>query len=161
MRTAGTQLMTWRFWTLCLALATAATAAAAASGAGRGRLYVPIYSSIPAGSGATRIDLAATLSVRNLSARTPLTIERCDYRDGAGKLVRAQIAAPVTIPPLGGFEAVIADKDIAGGVGAKFLVDWSAPAGAPEPLAEAVMIGTYGSMGFSFVSVGRAAPRED
>lgn len=143
---------------LALALAGPAAAQQAVS---RGRLYVPVYSSIAAGSGATRIDLAVTLSLRNLSSRLPVTVERADYRDTAGKLVRAYLAKPVTVPPLGAFEAVIAEKDVAGGSGAKFLIDWSAPDGAPAPIAEAVMIGAVGATGYSFVSVGRPAPRED
>ena len=75
-------------------------------------------------------------------------------------LVRAYLDTPRTLGPLGTFEAVIADKDVQGGTGAKFLVDWAAPAGVPAPLAEAVMIGFSGTQGFSFVSPGRPAPRE-
>jgi hypothetical protein len=127
----------------------------------RGRLYVPVYSSISAGSGATRIDLAATLSLRNLSPAAAVTVERVDYHDTAGKRVRAYLEKPAQLPPLGTYEAVIAERDVAGGTGAKFLIDWSAPAGAPEPLAEAVMIGVHGAHSFSFVSVGRAAPRAE
>jgi hypothetical protein len=86
-------------------------------------------------------------------------IERVDYHDTDGVFVRSYLSAPQTLAPLGTLEVVIADKDARGGTGAKFLVDWAAPPGAPAPLAEAVMIGIYGTQGFSFVSPGRPAPR--
>lgn len=142
------------------ALALALAAPAFADEPARGRLYVPVYSSIAAGSGATRIDMTATLSLRNLSSRHAVTLERVEYRDTAGALVRAYLKAPLAVAPLAGYEVVIADKDLAGGTGAKFLIDWSAPAGAPAPLAEAVMIGSVGATSYSFVSVGRPAPQD-
>src|SRR5687767_3974946 len=100
----------------------------------QGRLYVPVYSSIAAGGGATRVDLTATLSVRNLAPSASLVIERVDYRDTNGVLVRSYLVSPQTLPPLGTLEVVIADSDVQGGTGAKFLVDWAAPPAAPAPL---------------------------
>lgn len=125
----------------------------------QGRLYVPVYSSIAAGGGATRIDLTVTLSVRNLSQTASVMIERVDYHGTNGALVRAYLEGPQTLAELGTLEVVIADKDVQGGTGAKFLVDWVTPAGAPAPIAEAVMIGIHGTQSFSFISPGRPAPR--
>jgi len=125
----------------------------------RGRLYVPVYSNIAAGGGATKVDLTATLSVRNLSPSGILMIERVDYYDTSGALLRAYLEAPRPLAPLGTLEVVIADADVRGGTGAKFLIDWTAGSGVPAPVAEAVMIGLYGAHGLSFVSPGRPAPR--
>ncbi|GJD97937.1 DUF3124 domain-containing protein [Methylobacterium iners] len=125
----------------------------------QGRFYVPAYSSIAAGGGATRIDLTVTLSIRNMSQAAPVRIERVDYYGTDGALVRAYLDSPRTLAGLGTLEIVIADKDVQGGTGAKFLVDWSASDGASPPIAEAVMIGFYGAQGFSFTSSGRVAPR--
>jgi len=124
----------------------------------RGRVYVPAYSSIAAGGGTTKIHLTVTLSIRNLSDNVSLVISRIDYYDTKGVLVRSYLDEPRTLDPLGTAEVIIADRDVHGGTGAKFLVDWSAPTGAPPPLVEAVMIGLYGAQGFSFVSPGRALP---
>lgn len=132
---------------------------AALTAAERGRLYVPVYSSIAAGGGASRLDLTATLSVRNVVPSASILIERVDYYDTNGALVRSYLAAPQTLAPLGTLQAIIADKDVQGGTGAKFLVDWAATPGTPAPLAEAVMIGIHGTQGFSFGSPGRSAPR--
>lgn len=125
----------------------------------RGRLYVPVYSSNATGSSATRIDFTATLSIRNVSQATPLLIERVDYHSTSGALVRSYLEEPRTVAPLGTMEVVIADREVQGGTREKFLVDWAGPTGAPGPLTEAVMIGIYGSQGFSFISPGRLVPR--
>jgi hypothetical protein len=125
----------------------------------RGRLYVPVYSSIAAGGDTTKVDLTATLSIRNLSPSATLLVERVDYHDTSGALVRAYLETPRTLAPLGTLEVVIADKDDRGGTGAKFLINWTAGSGVPAPAAEAVMIGLYGAYGLSFVSPGRPVPR--
>jgi hypothetical protein len=130
-----------------------------ASLANRGRLYVPAYSSIPAGGGATKVDLTVTLSIRNVSQTAPLLVERVDYYDTTGALVRPFLQGAQTLAPLGTIEVIIADRDVQGGTGAKFLVDWAGPSGSPAPLVEAVMIGILGTQGFSFVSPGRPIPR--
>lgn len=125
----------------------------------QGRLYVPAYSSIAAGGGSTRIDLTVTLSIRNVLQAAPVRIERIEYRGTDGALVRDYLEGPRTLAALGTLEVVIADKDVEGGTGAKFLVDWAAPEGTPAPVAEAVMIGIHGTQGFSFISPSRTAPR--
>ena len=138
----------------------AASDSGAAAVSRRGRLYVPLYSSITAGRGTTTVDLAATLSLRNVSPTAPLLIERIDYHDTSGRLVRRYIDAPQVLAPLGTIEVVIADMDVEGGTGAKFLADWAGADDAVEPLAEAVMVGHYGTRGLSFVSRGVPAPQQ-
>jgi hypothetical protein len=125
----------------------------------RGRLYVPAYSSIYAGGGAAQIELTVTLSLRNASATDSLLIERVDYLDTTGTLVRRYFDEPRTLAPMGTAEIIIPDRDLRGGTGAKFLVDWAGRAPSLGPVVEAVMIGGHGTQGFSFVSPGRPAPR--
>jgi hypothetical protein len=45
--------------------------------------------------------------------------------------------------------------DASGGSGANFIVQWAGPESINTPVIEAVMIGTQGSQGISFVSPGR------
>jgi hypothetical protein len=125
----------------------------------RGRLYVPAYSSIYAGRGASQLDLTVTLSLRNPSSTDALLIERVDYLDTTGALVRQYFDEPRPLAPLGTAEIIIPDRDVRGGTGAKFLVDWAGPAASSAPVVEAVMIGILGTHGFSFVSPGRPAAR--
>ena len=120
-----------------------------------GETYVPTHSSIRAGDGRTRIDLAVTLSIHNASETRPLILRRIDYYDGAGRLVQAYLAAPVAVRPFGTVEIFVAKNDIRAGTGANFLVGWSAETDIAEPVIEAVMIGDFGNQSYSFVSLGR------
>jgi hypothetical protein len=127
-------------------------------------VYVPVYSSIYLGLNIkkTMVDLAATVSVRNLSSRHPLVLDVVRYYDSAGKPVRDYITAPAELPPLATVEFVIQRADATGGPGANFLIQWKGPPEIDEPLIEAVMVGQSGNAGISFTSLGRKvseAPR--
>ena len=123
-----------------------------------GTIYVPVYSTLYLGlpSRANTVEVGATVSVRNVSAQHPITLDWVRYYDSMGKQVRDYLEKPSTLPPLGSVEFVIQRADTAGGPGANFLVRWHAPAVVEEPLSEAVMLGQSGNAGISFVSRGRA-----
>jgi uncharacterized protein DUF3124 len=120
-------------------------------------VYVPVYSSIYLGLNIkkTMVDLAATVSVRNVSVSHPLVLEVVRYYDSAGKPVRDYIKEPSELPPLATVEFVIQRADATGGPGANFLIQWKGPAEIDEPLIEAVMVGQSGNAGISFTSLGR------
>jgi len=106
------------------------------------------------------VELAATVSVRNVSAAHPIVIEWVRYYDSTGKRVRDYLEKPAALPPLGSVEFVIQRSDTAGGPGANFLIHWNGPAGVDDPLIEAVMLGQSGSAGISFTSAGRVVKSE-
>jgi hypothetical protein len=120
-----------------------------------GEHYVPIHSSVRAGDGRTRIDLAVTLSVHNASETRPLVVTRIDYFDGAGHLVEHRLDKPVTLAPFATHEVFVAKADIRGGTGANFVVGWAADRAIAVPVIEAVMIGDFGNQSYAFVSEGR------
>ena len=121
-----------------------------------GTIYVPAYSTIRVGNGEGRpLELAVTLSLQNTSREKPLVLERLDFHDTAGQLVESYLQEPVALKPFGAVEVFIPHNDLRGGAGANFVVKWAAQAPFSEPIAEVMMIGTYGSAGFSFVSQGR------
>jgi hypothetical protein len=117
--------------------------------------YVPIYSSLHVADHAQPIDLGATLSLRNVSERTPVVLLGVDYYDSDGALVRSFLEQPAELGPLMSAEFFIARPDRAGGSGANFLVHWALREPGPDLLAEAVMHGRDGAAGVSFVSHGR------
>ena len=123
----------------------------------RRTVYVPVYSSLYLGleAGPETLELAATLSIRNTSARHPVVLEFVRYYDSHGTLVREYLERRSELAPLGSVEYVIRNRDTAGGPGAKFLVGWTGTAGMDEPLIEAIMIGQKGSAGWSFTASGR------
>ena len=125
-------------------------------------VYVPVYSSLYLGLNIKQrmVELAATVSVRNVSASHPIVIEWVRYYDSAGKLVRDYVDKPSALPPLGSVEFVIQRSDTAGGPGANFLIRWKGPPNVDEPVIEAVMLGQSGNAGISFTSAGRVVKSE-
>jgi len=124
-------------------------------------VYVPVYSSIyHSDAGQRMIELAATVSVRNVSARQRIVLDHVRYYDSDGRLVREYLSTPGELGALATVEFVVQQLDKAGGPGANFLVQWTGPEGVDEPLIEAVMIGHGGNVGYSFTSAGRAIKNE-
>jgi hypothetical protein len=120
-------------------------------------VYVPVYSSLYLGVSHRQqtVDLAATVSVRNVSPTHPITLEWVRYYDSLGKRLKDYLDKPSALPPLGSVEFVIQRADTTGGPGANFLIRWQAPANVDGPLIEAVMLGQSGNAGISFTSPGR------
>lgn len=124
-----------------------------------GRTYVPVYSSVMGADGRTRIDFSVTLSVHNGSALRPITIERIDYFDTSGKLVETPLDRPIALKPYGTIQIVVGQRDIRGGLGANFVVDWVAPTASVEPIVEAIMLSAYGNQSYAFATMGRKVER--
>ena len=121
-------------------------------------VYVPVYSHIFAEDRYRDRPflLTATLSVRNTDPERPFTLQRVDYYDSEGALLQRYLEAPVTLAPLASTHYIVPESEAKGGAGAKFLIEWQAPAAVSEPIIEAVMIGTKLQQGISFISTGRA-----
>ena len=125
------------------------------------RVYVSVYSSIYLGLQfePMMVNLAATVSVRNVSDRHPLILTHARYYDSAGKAVRDYVTAPAELGAMATVEYVVKRDDIAGGPGANFVIEWAGPADMDDPIVEAVMIGQSGHAGFSFISEGKRVQR--
>jgi hypothetical protein len=128
----------------------------------RRTVYVPVYSSIYWGvdTGRDVVDLAATLSVRNVSAQHAVIVHYVRYYDSGGRKLKDHVNAPAELAPLASAEFVVAQRDRSGGPGANFLVQWSGPTDVDEPLIESVMVGQKGNAGLSFTSPGRTIKNE-
>jgi len=128
----------------------------------RRTVYVPVYSSIYIGLDMRKslIDLAATVSIRNVSAQHPVILNFVRYYDSEGGLVREYLKQPAELGPLATVEFVIGRGDVTGGPGANFLIQWVGRADVDEPLMEAVMVGESANAGISFTSAGRVITNE-
>lgn len=125
-------------------------------------VYVPVYSHIYYGNRAQRIELTATLSIRNTDPGRSIRVVSANYHDSSGKRVRAYLDKPVELGPLAATRLVVKESDRSGGSGASFVVRWESGRPASPPIIEAVMVGTAGNRGMSFASRGRAiAPSGD
>jgi hypothetical protein len=119
------------------------------------RLYVPVYSHVYWGPKPRALNLACTLSIRNIDPETAISLETVDYYDTRGSLVGHYVDDAVTLAPLETTEYYLEERDVTGGSGANFIVDWTADTPVSPPVVEAVMIGIHSGQGISFVSESR------
>ena len=117
-------------------------------------IYVPVYSSIYVGGGAVHSNLATTLSVRNTSRTSPIIVHYVHYFDTNGELVTENLNEPHSLGPMATVDFFVDAADLRGGTGANFVVRWTADQDVSEPIVEAVMIGSVGAKGISFISRG-------
>jgi hypothetical protein len=120
-----------------------------------GSFYVPAYSSVWMTQGKARADFAVTLSVHNASETKPLVVRRITYFDGSGNAVENYLKAPIALKPFATIEAFVAASDVRGGTGANFVVEWAAAGEVAEPVMEALMLGSFASGHYAFISQGR------
>lgn len=145
---------------LILILTTASMAAAEGPDRSRGeRVYVPAYSHVLYGDRAAPFNLAATLSIRNTDPRQAIRVEAADYYDGGGRLLKHYINPPRVLAPLAATDVFVAESDTSGGLGASFLVIWTAAAPATAPVVECLLIGARAGQGITIVSPGRVIDR--
>ncbi len=113
-------------------------------------VYIPIYSDIYSVDRLKSTLLTATLSIRSTSLVDTTYINDIDYYDTNGKKVKSFIDQTLILGPMQSIDYVIERDDNSGGTGANFLVTWGAEKNT-KPLFQAVMIGTSGQHGLSFI----------
>lgn len=119
------------------------------------KVYIPVYSDIYHGSGLKRFLLTATLSIRNTSLDDTMYVRLADYYDSKGDLSRNYLTRIILLKPLESVEFVVEDKEMHGGAGANFVVEWGTDSPDILPVFQAVMIGTSEQQGISFLTEGR------
>jgi hypothetical protein len=118
-------------------------------------VYVPIYSHIYTWDQNRKMDLTATLSVRNTDLTRAMIVTSVNYYGTDGKLIRKYLEQPVQLDPLASTSFLVNQEDRSGGAGAAFIVEWVSQNNISSPVIESVMINTGGNQGISFVSSGR------
>jgi hypothetical protein len=117
-------------------------------------LYVPCYSHVYLLDGKS-YNLAITLSLRNTSRTDKLIVTSVAYHDSSGGLVKELAPKEIEMAPLSVAEMFVHEKDTSGGSGASFVVRWVAESAISDPVVEAAMVGSSGSLGVSFSSSSR------
>ena len=95
----------------------------------------------------------------------PIFVEECNpplyaqalhailYADpNRNDLIKSFIDFPIGLQALESFDFHIAKEDDTGGSGANFVVVINSETSIPKPIVEAIMLGSHGQHGFSFVS---------
>lgn len=122
-------------------------------------VYVPVYSHIYA-KGGKPILLEATLSIRNTDPNKEISIASVRYYDTDGNLVKNYLGNSVLLKPLATAEFLVTQKEIEGGSGANFIVEWISATKVNQPVIEAVMIGSEDQARISFVRPGVTIEKE-
>jgi hypothetical protein len=117
-----------------------------------GKSYLSIYSQIYNLSQHKKYNLTVMVSLRNTSANDTIYLDKANYYDTHGKLIKEHLKAPIYILPMETLDIVIEESDVSGGTGSNFIFDWKTPKDCPEPIFEAVMSSTVGSQGLSFTT---------
>ncbi len=124
-------------------------------------IYVPAYTQVYYSAKGETFPLVTTLMVHNTDPATEIRLESVALYDTAGKLLRQQLPAPTSLAPFATLDFLAHGLAKAQGLGACFIVKWSARQPVNPPLLECLMIGTAGQQGISFRSQGRVIAEDD
>ncbi|MFC5077726.1 hypothetical protein VTH8203_02233 [Vibrio thalassae] len=113
--------------------------------------YVPVYSHIYT-DGGKAVLLESTLVVRNTDPSANINIHSINYYDTNGQLVREFVSQGYKLDAMSSSEYLVEKREVSGGAGANFLIQWSNPNQASAPIFEAVMIGSGHGKDISFTS---------
>lgn len=119
-----------------------------------GTTYLSAYSQIFSNSEHRTHGLTVTVSMRNINPDDSVFINKAEYYNTHGELIRTYFDQSIYIAPLETVEIVIDEVDQQGGTGANFLFYWSTQSQVRAPFFEAVMISTTGQQGLSFTTQG-------
>ena len=120
-------------------------------------LYVPVYSQVLHGNiewnkKPNEKPLSVMLSIRNTDPRRSMTIRAVRYYDTDGHLVREYAIQSKTLGPLMSTNVFLEHKDVDGGTGANFIVEWDAPEPLNTPIVETLHTYFFGNSSMVFVS---------
>lgn len=123
-------------------------------------VYVPVYSHILHGNLDSRgqpmtLLLSSMLSIRNTDPAHGMTVKSARYYDTGGKLLRDFVSAPIRLGAMASTEFFVEHKDMSGGSGANFVVEWSSDQPINPPLIETVNAYFFGTQSVAFTSPGR------
>ena len=117
-----------------------------------GKSYLSVYSQMYSFTQNQKYNLTGMISLRNVSDRDTVYLLRADYFNTEGSKIRTYFDHPIFVMPMETLEIVIAQKDVEGGTGSNFLIEWKAPLNCPEPLFEGVMNSMQGNQGVAFTT---------
>ena len=108
-------------------------------------LYLPIYAFIQYGdlhkSGdAKQLPVSALVSIHNTDLDKPLKLISARYYSTAGKFLRNFISSSRILKPMETLEFLVERRDVVGGSGANFVIQWESAAPISPPLVQALHV---------------------
>ena len=108
-------------------------------------LYLPIYAFIQYGnldnSGAARqLPVSSLVSIHNTDLDRPIKLLAARYYATDGKFLREFVTAPRVLKPMETIEFLVERRDVVGGSGANFVIQWEAAVPVSPPLVQALHV---------------------
>jgi hypothetical protein len=114
-----------------------------------------VYSNIFTSPRGVSFPLDATLVIRNTDMSNALNVTTVDLYDTDGKLLKHFADSPSILQPLQTKYYYLPEKESSGGLGANFIVRWTASREINAPVVECLMLGTRSGQGISFLTFGK------
>ena len=108
-------------------------------------LYLPIYAfiqygNLDKGAPARQLPVSALVSIHNTDLDKPLKLLSARYYSTEGKFLRNFVASPRVLKPMETVEFLVERRDMVGGSGANFVIQWEATVPVSPPLVQALHI---------------------
>ena len=108
-------------------------------------LYLPIYAFIVHGdldknSVAKQLPVSALVSIHNTDLDKPLKLLSARYYSTEGKFLRNFISSPRILKPMETLELLVERRDVVGGSGANFVIQWESEVPISPPLVQALHV---------------------
>jgi hypothetical protein len=144
-------------------MCSASISAVAAEELSQGQtLYLPIYSKIWHGDrvidgNPIQQPLSALVSIRNTSLKTAIRIYSARYYGTDGKFLKEYLSKPLIVAAMGTSELFVERKELEGGSGANFIIQWDSSTATNPPVVEAVHSDIRsGSYALTFITSARS-----
>jgi Protein of unknown function (DUF3124) len=129
---------------IAIGLLPCATLAQRALSTGQ-HLYLPIYSVIQYGnrdqSGVAKdLPVSALVSIHNTDLDRPIRLLAARYFATDGKFLRNFVPIPRVLKPMETVEFLVERRDVVGGSGANFVIQWEADVPVSPPLVQALHV---------------------
>jgi hypothetical protein len=120
-----------------------------------GSTYLSVYSEIYTYSENDFRPMTSTISMRNTNRADTVFVNKIEYFNTHGTLVKSYIYNSIFIAPMETVEIVIGQMDLEGGTGANFFFEWASARDVNPPFFEGIMVSHTGAQAFSFVTQGQ------
>ncbi len=127
-------------------------------------LYLPIYSVIQYGdrdrSGSAReLPVSSLVSIHNTDLDKPIRLLAARYYATDGKFLRDFVASPRVLKPMETVEFLVERRDVVGGSGANFVIQWDAASPVSPPLVQALHVEVQTNRAIVFTTDAVLIPR--
>jgi hypothetical protein len=127
-------------------------------------LYLPVYAYIQYGdldrSGTARqLQVSALVSIHNTDLDKPITLLSARYFGTDGKFLRNFVASPRVLKPMETLEFLVERREVSGGSGSNFVIQWESAAAVSPPLAQALHVEVQTNRAVVFITDAVPIPR--